>query len=684
LLETGTILGGYRVDGLLGEGGMGTVYRATQLSLERVVALKVLTGELSDDPGFRARFRREGQRQAAIDHPHIVSVYEAGETPDGLFLAMRLVEGPTLKALLLAGEIDHRRCLQVLTQVADALDAAHAVGLIHRDVKPQNILIGARDHAYLADFGLTKGSDEDALLTEPGHFVGTIDYISPEQARGEGASARSDVYSLCCVLHECLTGEVPFPRPSEPSVLFAHLTVPPPTPSDGHPELPGAVDAVIAKGMAKDPAARHPSAGALMLEARRAFAAIGPAPGSEQTRMHPVEPPGRGAPPPAGPTGPEGVTGAAAVAPASAGAARSPTRSLGPPAPGAAAAAPASPAGPTAAAAAAAGKPVLAAPVTGDPAAGDRRRPAGLAALALLVVVAAVAGLLVGGSGSGNGRAPAALVNSASAGPLELAFPAAWQRIQAQPQIPGLDLTNSLVLGPRAAAPGRLEAGVVAGAVGPTLLPAAFLARLPAAPAPGDPVRIGSLPALRYAGLRPRGGDGALTLYAVATSQGVLALACRSAPAAPAAFAADCARVVATAKLVGAAAYPPGPSPAYAGALAATVARLAAGRRGAEARLAAASTAAAQSAADRTLAAAYARAAGEVTAASGSPLVSQAGGRIAAALAALARAYARAGSAAAAGDAAGYRAAAGAVRRAGPEAAAAFAGLRALGYRVSG
>src|SRR5436305_6545430 len=214
------MVGGYRVDGLLGEGGMGAVYRATQLSLDRVVALKVLTGELSDDPGFRERFRREGQRQAAIDHPHIVSVYEAGETDEGLFLAMRLIEGPTLKALLLAGEIDHPRCLKVLTQVADALDAAHAVGLIHRDVKPQNILIGARDHAYLADFGLTKGSDDDALLTEPGHFVGTIDYISPEQARGEGASARSDVYSLTCVLHECLTGEVPFPRPSEPSVLF--------------------------------------------------------------------------------------------------------------------------------------------------------------------------------------------------------------------------------------------------------------------------------------------------------------------------------------------------------------------------------------------------------------------------------------------------------------------------------
>ena len=196
MLETGTILGGYRVDGLLGEGGMGTVYRATQLSLDRVVALKVLTGELSQDAGFRERFRREGQRQAVVDHPHIVSVYEAGETDDALFLAMRLVEGPTLKALLLGRQIDHRRCLKVLTQVADALDAAHAEGLVHRDVKPQNILIGAGDHAYLADFGLTKGSDDEALLTEPGHFVGTIDYISPEQARGKGR--RSAATSTPC------------------------------------------------------------------------------------------------------------------------------------------------------------------------------------------------------------------------------------------------------------------------------------------------------------------------------------------------------------------------------------------------------------------------------------------------------------------------------------------------------
>src|ERR1700680_577218 len=219
-LQNSTVVAGYRIDGALGEGGMGTVYRATQLSLERVVALKVLTAELSSDPDFRERFRREGLLQAALDHPHIVTVYEAGAADERLFLAMRMVEGPTLKELIVRHQLDARRALRLLTQVAEALDAAHAKGLIHRDVKPQNVLVGAGDHAYLADFGLTKGSD-DAPMTETGLFVGTIDYISPEQARGERATARSDVYALTAVLCECLTGRVPYVKATEDRVLMA-------------------------------------------------------------------------------------------------------------------------------------------------------------------------------------------------------------------------------------------------------------------------------------------------------------------------------------------------------------------------------------------------------------------------------------------------------------------------------
>ena len=272
--QSSTVVAGYRIDGTLGEGGMGTVYRATQLSLERVVALKVLTAELSADPAFRERFRREGLLQAALDHPHIVTVYEAGETDNRLFLAMRMVEGPTLKELILRRQLDDRRALRLLTQVAEALDAAHAKGLIHRDVKPQNVLVGAGDHAYLADFGLTKAHD-DAAMTETGQFVGTIDYISPEQARGEHATARSDVYALTAVLCECLTGQVPYVQGHR----GARAAGPPhraPTAS-----VAGARRTSRPRwtrwsreGMAKDPEDRPASAGELMLKARRALGAV--------------------------------------------------------------------------------------------------------------------------------------------------------------------------------------------------------------------------------------------------------------------------------------------------------------------------------------------------------------------------------------------------------------------------
>jgi serine/threonine protein kinase len=249
---------------------MGAVYQATQLSLNRVVALKLLAANLGDDPGFRARFEREGQVQAGLDHDHIVPVYEAGQSEYGLFLAMRLIPGPTLKHLILDGSLDPRRSVRILAQVAHALDAAHRAGLIHRDIKPQNILIGDRDHAYLADFGLIKAPDE-ARLTGTGQFIGTIDYVAPEQIQGDPATPASDIYALTGVLYECLTGEVPYPKPSEAATLHAHVMQPPPVLSERRPDLPPALDGVIAQGMAKDPWSRPSLAAELIQAASRAL-----------------------------------------------------------------------------------------------------------------------------------------------------------------------------------------------------------------------------------------------------------------------------------------------------------------------------------------------------------------------------------------------------------------------------
>ena len=259
---------------------MGVVYRATQLSLNRSVALKILSAEFGEDAAFRERFRREGLLQAAIDHPHIVTVYDTGESEQGLYLVMSMIRGPTLKDMILSRELDPGRSLRLLSQVADALDTAHDAGLTHRDVKPQNILIGSRYHAYLADFGLTKAPDEAGRLTATGQFVGTIDYVSPEQIQGEAASAASDVYSLAGVMYECLVGTVPFAKPSEAAVIYAHISDPPPQPTQDRPEFPPAIDEVIAKGMAKAPEDRYRSSGELLRAARGAFGeAVGSAPG---------------------------------------------------------------------------------------------------------------------------------------------------------------------------------------------------------------------------------------------------------------------------------------------------------------------------------------------------------------------------------------------------------------------
>ena len=269
MIATGTKLGGYRVERLLGSGGMGTVYLATQESLNRPVALKLLNPSLTSDETFRARFRREGEVQAALDHPHIVPVYEAGESDEGLFLAMRFVRGSTLKDLVDAGELDPARTLRLLTPVASALDAAHAAGLIHRDVKPQNILVDQTDWPYLADFGLTRGGAGGPTRT--GQLVGTFAYVAPEQVQGHKASARSDQYALAAVLFECLTGEVPHNQDSDAALLYAKVHQEPPRLSARAADLPAGLDDVLARGMSRDPDERFPSASALLAAAAEAL-----------------------------------------------------------------------------------------------------------------------------------------------------------------------------------------------------------------------------------------------------------------------------------------------------------------------------------------------------------------------------------------------------------------------------
>jgi serine/threonine protein kinase len=289
MLERGHRVAGYEIEGVLGRGGMGVVYEARQLSLGRTVALKILAGQLTADASFQQRFRREGQLQAAIEHPNIVPIYEAGELEDSLFIAMRLIKGPNLKEMIVARELDAERTLRLLERIADALDAAHEAGLIHRDIKPQNILVGPRDHPYLADFGLTKGAG-DAGLTQTGQFVGTIDYLAPEQIRGEEPSAQTDIYALTAVLFECLTGGAVFPKPSEAAAMWAHISEPPPLVTDSRPDLPAALDAVVARGLAKEPQDRPVTARELIADAKRALARSTVAPPPQPLERAPEEP----------------------------------------------------------------------------------------------------------------------------------------------------------------------------------------------------------------------------------------------------------------------------------------------------------------------------------------------------------------------------------------------------------
>jgi serine/threonine-protein kinase len=265
----GTEVGGYRIIEPLGSGATSIVYRAEHVRLGRSAALKLLTPALGQ-ADFRQRFLRESQLAASLDHPSIVPVYDAGEEDDLLYIAMACVEGRDLKTLLAEeGRLPLRRALRIGGQIASALDSAHARGLVHRDVKPANVLVGADDRAFLSDFGVVKELASNGT-TRTGSFIGTIEYSAPEQIEGRDVDARTDVYSLACVLYECLTGTPPFHRASEVAVLNAHLHAPPPKLTKAVPELPAALEQVLAKALSKSPLDRYASCGEFLAAARAA------------------------------------------------------------------------------------------------------------------------------------------------------------------------------------------------------------------------------------------------------------------------------------------------------------------------------------------------------------------------------------------------------------------------------
>ena len=283
-VTTGATVAGFLVEELIGEGATGHVYRASSREHPRV-ALKLLAPELARDERFRQRFLRESRLAGRLEHPHIVPVLDAGEEDGVLYLAMRLVDGPDLREILRRqARLDPVQALALVGQVADALDAAHRAGLVHRDVKPANVLLEG-EHAYLCDFGLARHVSSVSSLTTDRGFVGTIDYIPPEQIEGARIDRRADVYSLACVLFECLAGARPFDRESDLGTVFAHLNEPPPRVSEIRRELPQELDTVFSTALAKAREERYASCGELVAAVRAGLAGKTLAPGRPRRRL---------------------------------------------------------------------------------------------------------------------------------------------------------------------------------------------------------------------------------------------------------------------------------------------------------------------------------------------------------------------------------------------------------------
>lgn len=299
--RVGTMFGRYRITGLLGKGGMGQVYEAYDTERGRSVALKILADQFTSDERFRTRFRRESHAAAILQEPHVIPIHDWGEIDGRLYIDMRLVRGQTLYELVSKGPLEPTRAVSIVNQIAAALDAAHAEGLIHRDVKPQNIIVTPADFAYLVDFGIAETKGE-TRLTMAGSHIGSFAYMAPERFTDSNVTPSVDEYALACVLYEALTGQIPFPADSQEQLILAHLSSPPPRPSVVNRSVPPSFDEVIARGMAKEPDDRYGSAGALGRAAQRALRAdwrlspqaetmLGPQPSYPKAPPRPYVPP---------------------------------------------------------------------------------------------------------------------------------------------------------------------------------------------------------------------------------------------------------------------------------------------------------------------------------------------------------------------------------------------------------
>lgn len=624
MLPNGHIVGGYRIENLIGRGGMGAVYEATQLSLKRTVALKILSDDVSSDAVFRERFRREGIVQATLEHPNIVPIYEAGGSDSELFLAMRLVRGKNLKQLIVLKELDSDRVLSIASQVAAALDAAHRGGLIHRDIKPQNILV-EEEHAFLADFGLTKATGELGL-TRTGLQPGTLDYMSPEQFKNRPATRMSDIYALGAVLYECVSGVVPFPRDSEAAVMYAHLEEPLPPLTRHRADLPTTVDEVMARAMAKDPANRPATAAELVATLDQALRG-GEVP--EQERV-------------AAPTGERSSRKRVADTIVD--------------------------------------RPLPTSRREQSKAQTRRTNPAKLilvggTALAA-TALAGFAGLAVGRS-----QAKASLVGSkvASRGALAFSYPATWHVAH------GLSLVG-FHFGEPIAVAGRSGAGVIAGSIdagAPSFVPKTLNRVLAVPPPKPSAVGVGGVEGYRVSPLHLKHSTRALALYVFPTTKGTVAAACFGPAEAGSKLAAECASIIGTIRLRGAKPLGVAPSETYAQRVRSAFARLAGQRSEGRASLAKAGKSAAQAQAAARVASAYRRAAGSLQKTATGPRDASANRAIVVALRAAANAYTSLSNAAKTEDSTAYAQAARLATHTEKHVETSLLGLKALGYAVA-